>query len=270
MKFNLIRSLTTATMIATSSLILNMSSSLAAVFTLHEGANNPISEGWTQNVVGSGVAVGAVTNDLGQGIDAWFVDDNVRGGQSGLFYTIGLPELDVAEVNTQGWTYRGNLRIIDTFTGTFGLGSIGIGIGVGNRAYTLFFSQNNGVPIVRRRTNPGQGIITTLTGFDNGYHTYELSYDPDTASTTLEVDGIEIFSGYTGESIVGNSVGFSFGSFSSFDDGRGHYNLIEFETESDEPESIPESSNILGLILVGGGFLFTGIKSKKKEEIKTE
>ncbi len=32
------------------------------------------------------------------------------------------------------------------------------------------------------------------------------------------------------------------------------------------PLSVPESSNILGLILVGGGFLFTGIKCKKNKE----
>ena len=36
--------------------------------------------------------------------------------------------------------------------------------------------------------------------------------------------------------------------------------------KSDEPESIPESSNILGLILVGAGFIFTGIKCKKNKE----
>lgn len=38
----------------------------------------------------------------------------------------------------------------------------------------------------------------------------------------------------------------------------------------DNPTSIPESSNILGLILVVGGFVLTGIKGKNKEEIKTE
>ncbi len=41
-------------------------------------------------------------------------------------------------------------------------------------------------------------------------------------------------------------------------------------TVEDNPTSVPESSNILGLILLGAGFLFTGIKGKNKEEIKTE
>ncbi|MGK7932281.1 MAG: hypothetical protein AB4041_12720 [Microcystaceae cyanobacterium] len=37
-----------------------------------------------------------------------------------------------------------------------------------------------------------------------------------------------------------------------------------------EPESIPESSNILGLFLVAGVTIFTGIKFKKKEDFDTE
>ncbi len=40
-------------------------------------------------------------------------------------------------------------------------------------------------------------------------------------------------------------------------------------TSVDEPESIPESSNVLGLILVGAGFLFTGIKCNKNKEEDT-
>ncbi|MGB5592968.1 MAG: hypothetical protein WBM32_12290 [Crocosphaera sp.] len=45
---------------------------------------------------------------------------------------------------------------------------------------------------------------------------------------------------------------------------------LGFTGEISEPRSVPESSNILGLIFVAGVSVFTGIKCQKKEEIKTE
>lgn len=40
----------------------------------YTGDTNPVSEGWTLNLDPPS-SVGLVTNDLGLGIDAWFVDD---------------------------------------------------------------------------------------------------------------------------------------------------------------------------------------------------
>ncbi|MDJ0844720.1 PEP-CTERM sorting domain-containing protein [Crocosphaera sp.] len=256
---NFIQPLATISILATSFLTINPRSVSAVTLILHEGANNPVDEGWTKRVVSSGnnVTVNPVIDDLGLGIDAWSVDDNVRGGQSGIYYVTGVADLDATEVLTQEWTLTGRLRVIDRYTGTFGLASIGFGMRLNNRIWQLFFTQaSNGDPIVRLGTGGGAGRDINLTGFGNGYHTYELSYDPETVSTTLTVNGMEMFTNYTGFSSPGNGVGFSFGSYSNYDDGQGNYNLIKFEVG----QAVPEPLTILG----AGTAVSFGVAFKRK------
>ncbi|MGK7932280.1 MAG: hypothetical protein AB4041_12715 [Microcystaceae cyanobacterium] len=45
---------------------------------------------------------------------------------------------------------------------------------------------------------------------------------------------------------------------------------VTVQDNPDNPTDIPEASNVLGLFLVGGVILFTGIKFKKKEDFDTE
>ncbi|MGK7932282.1 MAG: hypothetical protein AB4041_12725 [Microcystaceae cyanobacterium] len=64
----------------------------------------------------------------------------------------------------------------------------------------------------------------------------------------------------------------------AFDDASGEAYIVEVTGqltiisgfEATTPESIPESSNVLGLFLVGGVSIVTGIKFKKKEDFDTE
>ena len=48
--------------------------------------------------------------------------------------------------------------------------------------------------------------------------------------------------------------------------GQTYIGLDNVVLEESNSVSVPESSNILGLILVGGGFIFTGIKCKNHKE----
>ena len=80
----------------------------------HIGKSDPVTEGWTKvgPLVG-GIVAGPVTNDLGSGYDAWFVDDNSTAGGSFLAYTLSLTDAQIADGKSQGWRLSGRLRIVD-------------------------------------------------------------------------------------------------------------------------------------------------------------
>ena len=65
------------------------------------------------------------------------------------------------------------------------------------------------------------------------FHLYELVYDPTRQATTLFVDGVERFVGYTGHTMGVGSSRVGWGAGSSCAIGYAEYHLIELVTNAD-------------------------------------
>ncbi len=79
----------------------------------HTGANDPTSEGWTHNVGTGGTSTGAVINDLGSGIDAWYIEDTSVAGGSWESYTQVPDSAELAAASVYGWTLSTTLRMVN-------------------------------------------------------------------------------------------------------------------------------------------------------------
>lgn len=223
----------------------------AAATLLHEGANNPTTEGWTAFASANALtSAGPVLNDLGTGLDAWSVDDTSSAFDTLRYYNQLIAPAEVAIGASAGWRLSVNLRIVDapdelvTVAG-FGLaGTISALYRDATRDWYLGFgSEADGDPIVRL---PG-GSTFTMAGGGSGYHLYELVFDPSAGSADFFIDGVERVSNVVGSitSATHNSV--LWGAATSPDDGTGNFNYVRF---ANSPAPIPEPSVAL---LVGAG-----------------
>ena len=75
------------------------SAAQAATLYVHEGAANPVTEGWSAHTgTGGGTTASAVYNDAGSGFDAWAVDDNSTAYDTGRYYYENLTLREIGEV----------------------------------------------------------------------------------------------------------------------------------------------------------------------------
>ena len=112
----------------------------------HNGNTNPVSENWTAEI-GVGQIVGPISDDLGLGIDAWFVNDNSLSNGSFACYKqlVSLPQQELA--STLGWELSVNLRIVTDNTGPFETHFVEYDDGI-VRWFLLFDLDDQGKPIV--------------------------------------------------------------------------------------------------------------------------
>jgi len=95
-------------------LLLFISTSLQAntVIFEHSGNTNPINENWLIGGAGSiGIQTGPISNDIGSGQDAWFVNDTSTVGGSNQSYYQMLSSNHSNQANTFGWTLSTTIRI---------------------------------------------------------------------------------------------------------------------------------------------------------------
>lgn len=223
----------------------------ATTVMLHSGAVNPVSEGWT-NYTGTGGATtaGPVLNDLGTGLDAWAIDDNSSGTDTGLYYYQNTSAAVIAEGNTAGWRLSMSVRVVNTPDALVSIGGFGLASAVsgmyrdGSRDWYLGIgSQADGDPIVRM---PG-GATFNLEGGGSGYHFYELVYNPAVTSAKLYIDGIERASGLVGAANTQTRV--VFGATTSPDAGQGNYSLVRFATSQAAVVPVPPALLLFGSAL---------------------
>ena len=213
----------------------------SATIALHQGAAEPLTEGWTNvyydaitNILTSGnvspgVAVDPITDDMG--FDAWQVNDNSTASFSngGYVYELSATELETALSN--GFRLTTRLRVVDTLDAVEGSISVHFSTG-GTRWQMIFGSDDNGDPTVTLADDDTSklGPSFTLEGSGGGYHLYDLVYDPVSATASLFVDGVERLTGYDGRdgrSLADMAPVVFWGSGQDNDTGEAQYNLVE-------------------------------------------
>ena len=215
----------------------------------HAGNTSPTDEGWTPEAFGGGVTTGTVNNDLGLGINAWYVDDDSTSVPSTFIYRQTPAAWRIAQANSLGWKLSTRLRVVDV-DHPANL-TVGARYSNGERRYGMIFgSDEDGDPIVVLGEGADDysvwGPTYTLEGAGSTYHLYELVFNPGVGSAHLLVDGTPRLSDYTGVSADTKRV--FWGSANSYTMGHGNYNLVQWEI-------IPEPSTfilaVLGLLGLG-------------------
>ena len=218
----------------------------------HTGANDPLTEGWVRQRPFGNVFTFPVVNDLGSGIDAWAVDDNGTGVASEGLYFHGLTPQQGEAAMQNGWRLTGTLRVADTPTPQPN-GSVVINVFTPSpdpRAFGISLgSEADGSPLFRFG---GQlAIVLDLDDLDDGYHTYELLFDPSDETADLFVDNVLRYEGWAGVPTV-QPLGVSFGTGGAISTGQGNYSFIQLSI-------VPEPSSValwclMGLALGGYGY----------------
>ena len=210
----------------------------ASVIFSHTGSTDPTNEGWVvePSFAPSGrPSSGGISNDAGSGFNAWFINDDLSTLGSTWFYTKTPTPEENNQANTFGWTLRARLRIVDTPDLVSNAGAIIFEYADGVTSYRMALgAEADGDPIVlltdggsTNGSTEATGASFTLDGGGNGYHLYEMVFDPVIGSVDLFIDGIERLSDYTGiASTLFNRV--AWGAGSSFDTGQSNWNLVEW------------------------------------------
>jgi hypothetical protein len=207
------------------------SASQAEVPALHQGSNDPLAEGWSKYRPFLDVATFPVVNDLGTGIDAWAIDDNTGFGPPGHdgVYGVYLTPTELLEAETKGWILSVQLRIAEAAIGEVH-DSIIVGVADSSNSYDMNFGRSaSGKPLVRLTTGEDVGPLVEIDDLDNGYHNYQLVFNPADSTADFFVDGTLMHSNYAGRlgpfSDVGNVY---FGSTSNNFTGQANYAAVSF------------------------------------------
>ena len=212
----------------------SLSASLVTIFE-HNGNTDPTAEGWTQDGPNAaGVSAGGVTND--GGFDSWFVDDNSSIGGAFLNYRANPTDELILAGDLNGWVLRARVRAVD-LPDAPGTGSVFMGYESGTRRYSIMIgAEEDGDPIAQLWDGTGDipnnvlnGQTFTLQGGGDGYHLYELVYDPILDSADLFINGVERISDYAGHTFQAGTKRVVWGSGSSIDTGEGRYNLVQWQ-----------------------------------------
>lgn len=216
----------------------------------HSGNGNPALNGWIQTgPLTSGVTAGPVSNDLGLGINAWNIRDSSQFDGSYLQYSKNMTNSEVNAASTSGWLLSTRLRVVDIAdTVDFSIFSEYYS---GTRAYSMLFGSSvAGDPIIRLLTGGNgdaqQGPLFVLSGLGSGYHTYILQANGGSSAASFFVDGIEIFTGFTGRSL-NLSPHFAWGTGQSSSTGAVNFADVSFSVGTTAPEP-----GALYLLVVGG------------------
>ncbi len=210
----------------------------------HEGAANPLDENWDLFGSGSGIIEGPVVDDPIGGLDAWNIDDaSTSGGTLRSYQAVPTAE-QMQYAADNGWVFSVNLRVVDSpdaVDASIYFEYAANTNELDRRFPVIFGSDGNGDPIVELYGDRRQ----TLAGLGDGYHLYELVYDPAAGSADLFVDGVETLSDYEGIDNIGLAR-IIWGANQSGSIGNGNYNSVYFRNTLQEV--LPGDANLDGTV----------------------
>jgi hypothetical protein len=225
----------------------------AAEIASHQGATDPLTEGFTF-IQMDGVGIpGQVFNDMG--FDAWTLVGSSFFTQT-WYQTGALTPAQKAALQAEGWTASLRARVTE---GAPALNVAFANLDTGTRRFDINLGLNPlGDTFVRLNTAvPGLGVpipgpTFTLTGSGSTYHLFQLVYDPVSQSADLFVDGVERISDYLGHTDFVEDRGFYWGVALG---AHGRFNLARLET-GQGLVAVPEPS--ARLLLAAGGLGLLG------------
>jgi hypothetical protein len=214
----------------------------------HQGATNPTTEGFTLWPFNGGISSGGILNDMG--LPAWSITSTAPGSQQALYLGSFTSDQQTALQTTQGFTMSLEARAVSgpVYSGPSNEPIVAGIVGFGSVRYDLELGLDaNGNTVALLASNvitnaDGSfsipGVSVTLSG--NGYHLYQLAYNPTTQKADLFIDGVDRIQGYQGHS-DNPFTGFLFGALNH---GTANFNLAKLETGFDVV-TIPEPSSLL-------------------------
>jgi hypothetical protein len=231
----------------------------------HQGNTDPTTENFGLWPFNGGITTSPLANDLG--LAAWQIANPGSTNQQAFYNQLGgtghidpggsgLTQAEIDAINSYGFTMSLQARIIQGPTynpGGNGLFSVDITVaGFNGHRYDIeLVSDGNGNTLV---------ILPSLTSFDgthftstpfgtpllitgNGYHLYQLTYDPTTGQAALFVDGVESVSDYLGTAVSGGATSNNYGlAFGVVDDATGNFALASLS--SGQLSAVPEPSTL--------------------------
>ena len=206
----------------------------------HDGDVDPyVAEGWSRRIAGSGITVGPVPGER-----AWCVDDQSSAGSNGFGYYKHLSAEQWDLAMRVGWSLAMEVRVEDYQPFSFGGASSGqVAIpGPYDKIFSLSFTTDgDGDPIAGLYAGGGNWLQTPVIEGD-GYHLYELVFNPARQMADLYVDGDLMLADFAGMTHTQDINRVLFGANSSADTGTGYYRMVRFQIV---PE--PATLSILGL-----------------------
>jgi hypothetical protein len=207
-----------------------------------------------------------VTND--QGFNAWTVAGSAT--NSALFYNSGaLTAGQQAAIASQGFTLtvvdrmvQGPVYAPNSVTSAFAE------LEIGTKRYDIDLGLTAGgdtvVVLPTSITQNGNGSFSSfgssVTVAGNGYHTYQLRFDPVTQTANLFVDGVDRLQNYAGHTSFALNRGLVFGAVSG---GTGNFNQVQLVTGVPEPASLA----LLGPVVAGA--LGAAVGRKRRSATRT-
>lgn len=217
----------------------------------HLGTADPTTEGWQRQQFGPDFSEGPVFESATQGFDGWKIRDDhsgYGGDATELLYRVNIADEHVATATIEGWQLTARFRIADDPNMGF-LGyhsSIGLVLSIQSKIYPLDFASYTGASVTILSNGTNFGPQFEVGG--NGYHEYQLSYDPALDSVAFRVDGFLLTSNLPSVAISnGNYI--EWGSSASQDVGQGNWNRVAF--------SVPEPTSSSYLLAAIVGFFLT-------------
>jgi len=235
----------------------------------HQGNADPTTENfglWPDN---GGIATAPLTNDLG--VAAWQITNTGSSNEQAFYNQLGgtgpydpggsgLTQSEINAINAQGFVMSLMARVVKgpTYGGT-GFFSVDITVAGfnGDRYDIQLGSDGHGnTLVILPSATSFNGVNFSSTPFGspsllagNGYHLYQLSYDPTTAQAALFVDGVEELTGYTGTAVSGGATANNYGlAFGTTNGATGNFALAALAS-GQIPE--PGSFTLLGIGLAG-------------------
>jgi hypothetical protein len=248
--------------------------SRSAEIATHQGSSNPLSEGFGYWPYNGNISSAPLADDMG--MPAWEV---LNGGPSGNEqaayqqlggngpYGGGLTAAQAADISAHGFVMSLRARVVSgpTYSST----SSPQYLVSGGSSVAGF----NGYRYDIALANDGSGntlvILPTLVGFNGqfsytpyqapqspdcssgatycvsgaGYHLYQLSYDPQSGTASLYVDGSEVLTGYAGSAVSGGATANNYGLvFAALNDAEINFNYVDLQSgELSDNQSSPGS-----------------------------
>ena len=220
----------------------------ATVIALHENAQDPEAEGWTKRELGNGISTFPVIDDMGLGVDAWAINDVASDDEGG--YEVPLTAQDISNATTLGWKLSARLRVVEVADPS-DYTSVHVVLDFGESIFAMGFNhEDDGSPLI----NVGgedTPIVVDLDDLDDGYHLYELAFDPAWDEVRLFVNGEVRASGISADESFDVESTISVGSTHTFGTGHAHYNLVKFEIVPEPSSPVSTFLGVVGLSSLG-------------------